>query len=133
MRAIFLHVLADAMGSVAVIASTLAVQYLHWHWADPLASVTIAVSFSFPFLSLHFVSNMLADCHVWLKTVPDVFDSAAQSALSPTLISAGAHRGGGVAVGATVCADSAGAADSAACAVVRRCQPGLWPQMRTRR
>ena len=44
MRAIFLHVLADAMGSVAVIASTLAVQHLHWHWADPLASVTIAVS-----------------------------------------------------------------------------------------
>jgi len=39
MRAIFLHILADTLGSVAVLFSTLAVQMLHWHWADPVASV----------------------------------------------------------------------------------------------
>ena len=39
MRAIFLHILADTLGSCAVLASTLAVQLLHWHWADPVASV----------------------------------------------------------------------------------------------
>jgi Co/Zn/Cd efflux system component len=39
MRAIFLHILADTLGSCAVLASTLAVQMLHWHWADPVASV----------------------------------------------------------------------------------------------
>ena len=43
MRAIFLHILADTLGSVAVLASTLAIQYFHWHWADPVASVTIAL------------------------------------------------------------------------------------------
>ena len=43
MRAIFLHILADTLGSVAVLASTLAIQYYHWHWADPVASVAIAV------------------------------------------------------------------------------------------
>ena len=40
MRAIFLHILADTLGSVAVLVSTLAVQMLHWHWADPVASVS---------------------------------------------------------------------------------------------
>lgn len=43
MRAIFLHILADTLGSCAVLASTLAIQWYHWHWADPAASVAIAL------------------------------------------------------------------------------------------
>jgi solute carrier family 30 (zinc transporter), member 5/7 len=43
MQGIFLHVLADAMGSVAVIASTLLTQYTGWMGWDPVASVLVAL------------------------------------------------------------------------------------------
>jgi zinc transporter 5/7 len=43
MQGIFLHVLADAMGSVAVIVSTLLTQYTGWMGWDPVASVFVAI------------------------------------------------------------------------------------------
>lgn len=43
MRGIFLHVLADTMGSAAVMVSTLLIQYVGWSGWDPLASCVIAV------------------------------------------------------------------------------------------
>jgi zinc transporter 5/7 len=43
MRGIFLHVLADTMGSAAVIVSTLLIQYVGWSGWDPLASCIIAI------------------------------------------------------------------------------------------
>lgn len=43
MRGIFLHVLADTMGSAAVIVSTILIHFLGWPGWDPLASVLIAV------------------------------------------------------------------------------------------
>ena len=43
MHGIFLHVLADTLGSVAVVISTLLVQHFGWPGFDPLASVFIAV------------------------------------------------------------------------------------------
>jgi len=43
MQGIFLHVLADALGSVAVIISTACVHYTGWAGFDPIASVIIAV------------------------------------------------------------------------------------------
>jgi len=42
MRGVFLHVLADTMGSVAAIASSFLESRLHWHWADPLCSLLVA-------------------------------------------------------------------------------------------
>jgi cobalt-zinc-cadmium efflux system protein len=42
-RAAFLHVLADALGSVGALASGAAIYWLDWRWADPAASVLIAV------------------------------------------------------------------------------------------
>ena len=42
MRAIFLHILADTLGSVSVICSALAIEHLGWTWADPAASALIA-------------------------------------------------------------------------------------------
>jgi len=41
-RAIFLHVLADALGSVGVIVSTLCIRLYGWTWADPVSSLLIA-------------------------------------------------------------------------------------------
>ena len=42
MRAVFLQVLADTLGSVGVIVSTYLVQTRGWAWADPAAAVFIA-------------------------------------------------------------------------------------------
>ncbi|KAI5850331.1 cation efflux family-domain-containing protein [Morchella snyderi] len=43
MHGIFLHILADTLGSFSVVISTLAIQYTGWTGFDPLASVFIAV------------------------------------------------------------------------------------------
>jgi len=43
MHGIFLHILADALGSVSVVISTLLIQYTDWPGFDPLASMLIAV------------------------------------------------------------------------------------------
>mmetsp|Transcript_9410 Transcript_9410/g.23913 ORF Transcript_9410/g.23913 Transcript_9410/m.23913 type:complete len:318 (-) Transcript_9410:276-1229(-) len=43
MRAVFLHILADTLGSVSVIVSVLCIKYLGWNWADPIASFFISV------------------------------------------------------------------------------------------
>ncbi|KAF2878132.1 cation efflux family-domain-containing protein [Massariosphaeria phaeospora] len=43
MQGIFLHILADALGSVAVIISTLLTKYYGWSGWDPIASCAIAI------------------------------------------------------------------------------------------
>ncbi|EPX73192.1 cation diffusion family zinc membrane transporter Cis4 [Schizosaccharomyces octosporus yFS286] len=43
MQGIFLHILADAMGSVAVIVSTLLIKWFSWTGFDPLASMITAI------------------------------------------------------------------------------------------
>ncbi len=39
---VFLHILADTLGSVAVILSTLLIQWFGWFWVDPLCSLGLA-------------------------------------------------------------------------------------------
>lgn len=43
MHGIFLHVLADTLGSAAVVVSTLLIHFFHWPGFDPLASCLIAI------------------------------------------------------------------------------------------
>jgi zinc transporter 5/7 len=43
MHGIFLHILADALGSVAVVVSTVLVHFFGWSGFDPLASCLIAI------------------------------------------------------------------------------------------
>lgn len=43
LRAAFLHVLSDLLGSVGAITAALLIMFLGWAWADPLASVIVAV------------------------------------------------------------------------------------------
>jgi zinc transporter 5/7 len=43
MHGVFLHVLADTLGSVGVIVSSLLIQQFGWYVADPLCSLCIAV------------------------------------------------------------------------------------------
>ena len=42
MRGIFLHILADALGSVGVVISSIFVKYFGWHIADPICSLMIS-------------------------------------------------------------------------------------------
>ena len=41
-QGIFLHILADTMGSVGVIISSLLIRFFGWHIADPICSMIIA-------------------------------------------------------------------------------------------
>ncbi|KAL4063204.1 cation efflux protein [Scleroderma citrinum] len=43
MRGVFLHVMADTLGSVGVVISTLLIQYYGWTGFDPIASIFIAL------------------------------------------------------------------------------------------
>lgn len=43
MRGIFLHILADTLGSVGVVVSTLLIKFFNWEGFDPIASIIIAV------------------------------------------------------------------------------------------
>jgi zinc transporter 5/7 len=43
MQGIYLHIIADTLGSAAVVASTLLIQYFGWAGFDPLASCIIAI------------------------------------------------------------------------------------------
>lgn len=43
MRGAFLHVISDMLGSVGAIAAALFIMFFGWGWADPLASVIVAV------------------------------------------------------------------------------------------
>lgn len=43
MRGAFLHVISDMLGSIGAIAAALLMMFFGWGWADPLASIIVAV------------------------------------------------------------------------------------------
>lgn len=43
LRAAFLHVIGDLLGSVGAITAALLIMFFGWGWADPLASVIVAI------------------------------------------------------------------------------------------
>ena len=43
MRAAFLHVIGDMLGSVAAILAALFIMFFGWGWLDPLASIVVAL------------------------------------------------------------------------------------------
>lgn len=51
-QGIFLHILADTMGSVGVIISSLLIRFFGWHIADPICSMIIAVLISISVIPL---------------------------------------------------------------------------------
>ncbi|KAM3065370.1 putative zinc transporter msc2 [Clarireedia jacksonii] len=66
MRGIFLHVLADTMGSAAVIASTILIHFVGWSGWDPLASCLIAI-----LIFLSSIPLVKSSARKLLLTVPD--------------------------------------------------------------
>lgn len=49
---VFLHILADTMGSVGVIISSLLIRFFGWHIADPICSMIIAILISLSVIPL---------------------------------------------------------------------------------
>lgn len=43
LRAVYLHVLGDLLGSIGAIVAALLIIFFNWGWADPLASVIVAI------------------------------------------------------------------------------------------
>ncbi|KAI1708067.1 cation efflux family domain-containing protein [Ditylenchus destructor] len=69
MQGVFLHILADTLGSVFVIISTLLIQFFGWQWVDPLCSLILSV------LILGSVYPLLkSSASVLLQSVPDEVD-----------------------------------------------------------
>ena len=77
MHGIFLHVLADTMGSAAVIVSTILIHFTGWNGWDPLASCIIAV-----LIFLSSIPLIKSSAKKLLLTVPDSVEYNLREALS---------------------------------------------------
>nr|CAD2128368.1 unnamed protein product [Meloidogyne enterolobii] len=77
MQGVFLHVLADTLGSVFVIASTLLIQNFGWQWVDPLCSLILSL------LILGSVIPLLkSSSSVLLQSIPDGLDESSYERIS---------------------------------------------------
>eukprot|EP00898_Chlorokybus_atmophyticus_P004591 jgi/Chlat1/5132/Chrsp33S05134 len=77
MRGIFLHVLADTLGSVGVIISALLIQYKHWIYVDPVCSLLISVLIVYSAIPL-----AISSAEVLAQSTPSHARSRIQEALA---------------------------------------------------
>ncbi|KAK9117015.1 hypothetical protein Sjap_015962 [Stephania japonica] len=86
MEGIFLHVLADTMGSVGVVISTLLIQYKGWLVADPACSI---------FISVLIVSSVIPllrnSAEILLQRVPRAHEKDLKLALNDVMRISGVH------------------------------------------
>src|SRR5690625_4894768 len=66
MRGAYLHVISDMLGSIGAIIAALLIIFFNWGWADPLASVIVAV---LVLRSGYFVAK--SGLHVLMEGTPD--------------------------------------------------------------
>uniref|UniRef100_A0A2K5QEW0 Zinc transporter n=1 Tax=Cebus imitator TaxID=2715852 RepID=A0A2K5QEW0_CEBIM len=76
MRGVFLHVLADTLGSIGVIVSTILIEQFGWFIADPLCSLFIAI-----LISLSVVPLIKDACQVLLLRLPPEYEKELHTAL----------------------------------------------------
>uniref|UniRef100_A0A2K5DZC5 Zinc transporter n=1 Tax=Aotus nancymaae TaxID=37293 RepID=A0A2K5DZC5_AOTNA len=76
MRGVFLHVLADTLGSIGVIVSTILIEQFGWFIADPLCSLFIAI-----LISLSVVPLIKDACQVLLLRLPPEYEKELHIAL----------------------------------------------------
>ncbi|BAQ09572.1 potassium/proton-divalent cation antiporter [Bacillus sp. OxB-1] len=69
MKGAYLHVISDMLGSIGAIAAALLMMFFGWAWADPLASVIVAI---LVLRSGYFVSK--SGLHVLMEGVPSNVD-----------------------------------------------------------
>ena len=77
---VFLHVLADTLGSVGVIISTLLIEAFGWNIADPICSLFIATLI---FLSV--VPLVRRTCNILLLRTPEELEDGLAHALHKVL------------------------------------------------
>ncbi|KAL6960667.1 hypothetical protein U1Q18_038431 [Sarracenia purpurea var. burkii] len=77
MEGIFLHVLADTMGSVGVVISTLLIKYKGWLVADPICSIFISI-----LIVSSVVSLLRNSAEVLLQRVPRAHEQDLKEALN---------------------------------------------------
>ncbi|KAK9107944.1 hypothetical protein Syun_023955 [Stephania yunnanensis] len=86
MEGIFLHVLADTLGSVGVVISTLLIQYKGWLVADPACSI---------FISVLIVSSVIPllrnSAEILLQRVPRAHEQDLKLALNDVMRISGVH------------------------------------------
>jgi zinc transporter 5/7 len=68
-QGIFLHILADTMGSVGVIISSLLIRFFGWHIADPICSMIIAI-----LISLSVIPLLRDSAGILMQRQPKQFD-----------------------------------------------------------
>jgi Co/Zn/Cd efflux system component len=73
---IFLHVLADTLGSAGVIVSTLMIRFWGWHLADPIASLIISV-----LILLSVISLVTSTANILLSRVPEGMEATLKECL----------------------------------------------------
>ncbi|KAK3235060.1 hypothetical protein CYMTET_54718 [Cymbomonas tetramitiformis] len=86
MRAMFLHVMADTLGSVGVIVSTFFMERFGWMWADPVAAVFISI-----LIVASVVPLIQHTAEVLLLKVPQAKGPAFEKALMELLAVDGVH------------------------------------------
>ncbi len=76
MHSAYLHVLGDLLGSVAAIIAALAMLWLGWWWADPVASIIVAV-----LILISGYRVVKASAHILMEGTPDEIslDAVAQT------------------------------------------------------
>ncbi|KAJ2089978.1 hypothetical protein GGI09_006203 [Coemansia sp. S100] len=84
MQGVFLHVMADTLGSVGVIISTLLIQWFGWTGFDPLASIAIA---SLIFASV--VPLVRDSMHMLLLRLPDDAQAGVQVSIDQIYMQVG--------------------------------------------
>ncbi|MCJ1310619.1 putative zinc transporter msc2 [Agyrium rufum] len=77
MHGIFLHILADTLGSVAVVISSILIEYTGWSGFDPLASCLIAI-----LIFASAVPLVTSSARILLLTVPDSTEFDLREALA---------------------------------------------------
>jgi len=77
MEGIFLHILADTLGSVGVIVSTLMIDKFHWYIADPICSLIIS-----GLILASVVSLLRCSAHILTQRVPQHLESSLEACVS---------------------------------------------------
>lgn len=86
-RAAYLHVLGDLLGSVGALMAAAALAFFGWSWADPVAGVLIAV-----LLAVSSIRVVLESVHVLMEGTPGHLDlDAVARCLRETAGVAGVH------------------------------------------
>jgi len=80
MQGVFLHVVADTLGSVGVIISSFFIQQYNWYIADPICSIFIAIMIFLSVLPL-----LKQSSHVLLLRTPNDLESSLHDALVKVL------------------------------------------------